>query len=225
MTPRPPAQVVAEIREALAKISPYPWHEENWEGDWHLRNANNDSLASDCQFYPWVPDSADDRTLIAHAPGWLAECVALLSPAPSPQAEDDTQQVAMLKTLLSEARQKLADYEADFEATLAGECAPDEQHCACVPHLRREVERLKAALDSGRNSELVAAENTIERLTAERDAARAEGRREVLALLPEWPEHRCPFCQGWEPTWAPSYGRKGHAPDCCRLAAAKGGSR
>lgn len=49
------------------------------------------------------------------------------------------------------ASERLEDIEADFRAVVNGECAPDEKHCSCVPHLKRalkqaseECERLRA---------------------------------------------------------------------------------
>lgn len=39
---------------------------------------------------------------------------------------------------------RLADYEDDHRAVVAGQCAPDERHCSCVPHLRREMEAMRA---------------------------------------------------------------------------------
>ena len=41
-------------------------------------------------------------------------------------------------------RARIADYEVDHRAVVAGLCASDERHCSCVPHLRREVERLRS---------------------------------------------------------------------------------
>jgi len=44
------------------------------------------------------------------------------------------------------ASAELAAYKADAEKVLSEQCAGDEKHCACVPVLRREIERLKAEL-------------------------------------------------------------------------------
>jgi len=41
---------------------------------------------------------------------------------------------------------RLSDCEDDARRVLADECAPDEAHCSCVPHLRREIERLRSLL-------------------------------------------------------------------------------
>lgn len=43
---------------------------------------------------------------------------------------------------------ELTDIKASYRATVDGPCAPDEQHCSCVPALRAEVERLKATLST-----------------------------------------------------------------------------
>lgn len=45
---------------------------------------------------------------------------------------------------------RLDDYFDDHRAVVAGQCAPDERHCSCVPHLRREVEAMRAALRSSK---------------------------------------------------------------------------
>jgi hypothetical protein len=47
---------------------------------------------------------------------------------------------------LLDARAELAEIKASFASTVAGECAPDEKHCTCVPALRYEVAALKAKL-------------------------------------------------------------------------------
>lgn len=43
---------------------------------------------------------------------------------------------------------RLDDYHDDHRAVVAGQCAPDEHHCSCVPHLRREVEAMRAVVDA-----------------------------------------------------------------------------
>ena len=42
---------------------------------------------------------------------------------------------------------RLDDYYDDHRAVVDGQCAPDERHCSCVPHLRREVEAMRAVVD------------------------------------------------------------------------------
>jgi hypothetical protein len=37
----------------------------------------------------------------------------------------------------------IEDYRADFAKVTADKCAPDEQHCSCVPHLRRRIAELE----------------------------------------------------------------------------------
>ncbi|NBP83133.1 hypothetical protein EBU60_04655 [bacterium] len=49
-----------------------------------------------------------------------------------------------LRDEVERLRERVQDYEDDARTVLAERCAPDERHCSCVPHLRREVERLRA---------------------------------------------------------------------------------
>ena len=44
------------------------------------------------------------------------------------------------------AEAALASYKDDSAKVLSEQCAVDEKHCACVPVLRKEIERLKAEL-------------------------------------------------------------------------------
>jgi hypothetical protein len=46
---------------------------------------------------------------------------------------------------IAELETRIADYEDDFQAVVAEECAPDEKHCSCVPHLRRRINELEDA--------------------------------------------------------------------------------
>jgi len=41
---------------------------------------------------------------------------------------------------------ELADIRAVYARIVAGECAPDEKHCSCVPALRARIEELQAEL-------------------------------------------------------------------------------
>lgn len=43
--------------------------------------------------------------------------------------------VLMVKEI-DRLRDLLSDYEDDFKSVMSEKCAPDEQHCTCVPHLR-----------------------------------------------------------------------------------------
>ena len=43
-----------------------------------------------------------------------------------------------------ESRQWVEDYKADHRAVVEGQCAGDERHCSCVPHLRRALAAEKA---------------------------------------------------------------------------------
>jgi hypothetical protein len=40
----------------------------------------------------------------------------------------------------------LADHQADAAKVLAEQCAPDEVHCSCVPHLRARIKALEAII-------------------------------------------------------------------------------
>lgn len=47
---------------------------------------------------------------------------------------------------------RLVDLQDDYRATLAEDCAPDERHCSCVPHLRRRVRELEDELDQSKRA-------------------------------------------------------------------------
>lgn len=54
---------------------------------------------------------------------------------------------ADLATVIAERdslRAELDDYKRDHAQVMAERCASDEKHCSCVPHLRAEVEKLRA---------------------------------------------------------------------------------
>ena len=40
-------------------------------------------------------------------------------------------------------RERLRDFVDDYKVVVKGRCAPDEHHCACVPHLRAYIARLR----------------------------------------------------------------------------------
>lgn len=48
-------------------------------------------------------------------------------------------------------RAKVEDFEEDFRNVVAENCAGDEKHCSCVPHLRRKIEELE---ESKKNANL-----------------------------------------------------------------------
>jgi predicted RNase H-like nuclease (RuvC/YqgF family) len=51
-------------------------------------------------------------------------------------------EILALRAELAAAKEKIADYEDyadDFRRVVSEECAPDEKHCSCVPHLRRQL--------------------------------------------------------------------------------------
>jgi len=56
-------------------------------------------------------------------------------------AEDFNALVAEVERL----RERIADFEDDFRKVTSETCAPDERHCSCVPHLRADVKRERAA--------------------------------------------------------------------------------
>lgn len=70
-------------------------------------------------------------------------------------------------------RERLADFQADYHKVMSDQCAPDERHCSCVPHLRAriaELERERVDLING--ADLAA--DRANRHRQERDAARVE---------------------------------------------------
>ena len=54
-----------------------------------------------------------------------------------------------LRARAESAEKKLADYEEDFTAIVSEKCWDDENHCPCVPHLRKRIEELEARLSTG----------------------------------------------------------------------------
>jgi predicted nuclease with TOPRIM domain len=50
----------------------------------------------------------------------------------------------------AELKGRISDFEDDFRRVVNEDCAPDEKHCSCVPHLRRENAELKAELEQAR---------------------------------------------------------------------------
>jgi hypothetical protein len=63
------------------------------------------------------------------------------------------------------------DYQDDHRAVVAGECADDERHCSCVPHLRREIDQLQRARDEV-GIQLAAAQERLRLAMAVVEAAR-----------------------------------------------------
>jgi len=49
-----------------------------------------------------------------------------------------------LTALIEAYRERVQDYEDDHRAVVEGQCAGDERHCSCVPHLRRALAAEKA---------------------------------------------------------------------------------
>ena len=86
------------------------------------------------------------------APALARALIAARADLSAPRAEVERVGAEVLAALVGvEAerdalRERLNAYEDDFRRVLAEECAPDERHCSCVPHLRAEVEELRLAL-------------------------------------------------------------------------------
>lgn len=49
-------------------------------------------------------------------------------------------------TRITQMHAQMMAYFDDYYAVLDDECAPDERHCSCVPHLRRRIAELEAQL-------------------------------------------------------------------------------
>lgn len=74
---------------------------------------------------------------------------------------------------LVERAEHAQDFEDDYRKVMSDQCAPDERHCSCVPHLRKriaELERERVDLING--ADLAA--DRANRHRRERDAARVE---------------------------------------------------
>lgn len=56
---------------------------------------------------------------------------------------------------VAELESAIAERDEAYRKVIAGECAPDERHCSCVPHLRQRIAEMEAASKTLRN-ELVA---------------------------------------------------------------------
>ena len=54
-----------------------------------------------------------------------------------------------LRARAEAAEKKLAQYEEDYTAIVSEKCWDDENHCPCVPHLRKRIEDLEARLSTG----------------------------------------------------------------------------
>ncbi|HUT61962.1 MAG TPA: ead/Ea22-like family protein [Phycisphaerae bacterium] len=51
---------------------------------------------------------------------------------------------------IAELEAEIAERDAAHRRVVFGACAPDELHCTCVPSLRAEIERLRAAIAKAR---------------------------------------------------------------------------
>ena len=75
-------------------------------------------------------------------------------------------QIQELKAERDALQATLDDYMDDHKAVVNEQCAGDEIHCSCVPHLRKRIKEVEAERDA-----LLAA---AELMTAAIDAARSE---------------------------------------------------
>lgn len=48
---------------------------------------------------------------------------------------------------LTERAERAQDFEDDARKVKSGQCAPDEVHCSCVPHLRRQIAEVEKERD------------------------------------------------------------------------------
>lgn len=62
---------------------------------------------------------------------------------------------------LSELMQRMEDYEREFRQVLNEDCAKDEKHCTCVPHLRRRIKDLETQTDTKLRARLRGAETNV----------------------------------------------------------------
>lgn len=47
-----------------------------------------------------------------------------------------------LKAQVAKLKRERDDYHDDFRTVIDEQCAPDEKHCSCVPHLRKRIAEL-----------------------------------------------------------------------------------
>ena len=90
-------------------------------------------------------------------------------------------------------RTRLADLEDDFRRTIAENCAPDERHCSCVPHLRRALREAEKERDEAQAQRAAIMEECAQAATeiaaaANRALAEAQELRLTLAAEQGRPE-------------------------------------
>jgi hypothetical protein len=56
--------------------------------------------------------------------------------------EKDTVELVELRAKYQNLLYKVEDFEDDYKKVMQEECAPDEKHCSCVPHLRGIIKRI-----------------------------------------------------------------------------------
>lgn len=74
---------------------------------------------------------------------------------------------------LIQTRERLADFQADYRKVMSDQCAPDERHCSCVPHLRARIAEMECERVDLINGANLAADRA-NRHRQQRDTARVE---------------------------------------------------
>lgn len=57
-------------------------------------------------------------------------------------AEKDAVELVELRAKYQNLLYKVEDFKDDYKKVMQEECAPDEKHCSCVPHLREMIKRI-----------------------------------------------------------------------------------
>lgn len=142
-------------------------------------------------------ETTPDSPAVAEASEYLGDLLDAIHGCPLPgfdaMADAASPSVAALLALAErlererdEAVAKLRDYEDDFEAVMRSECAGDEVHCGCVPHLRRKLAAKDERINDLKAERDEYADSAIRTELAEsaRDEAR-EALREILRTVPD----------------------------------------
>lgn len=77
---------------------------------------------------------------------------------------------------LPECQARLEDWYTDYRRVIADTCAGDEQHCSCVPHLRRRIADLESTLVTLTEHQVAVDQQYVD-IRVDRDAWRAEAKR------------------------------------------------
>ena len=118
------------IKARLAKATPGPWLLQGAQSDYDI--SGEGERVDGWNVGPRVLeiDLRDPRHL-------TLSNAELIANAPS--------DLAALVAEVERLRERIADFEDDFRKVTSETCAPDERHCSCVPHLRADVTRERAA--------------------------------------------------------------------------------